>query len=149
MLSANIAVVAVAIATAVVLQRTNEDFRFQVATTHNSLADLQKRIWTAIESTIISGVVRTYIHTWQHAVVIAAQDSGRAVRSCSVLAYLTLRPVVWLLYLCGRGLLYAFYEYILVRGIFSPTAVNHQSPIRRVCTCVAPMAKSSWCGSFL
>lgn len=95
-----------------------------VSTVQTSLIEWKERVLTAVEWSLFSDQAVNYYCKWQDALVAAAQDSGRAVKSCSLVTYYTLRPIVWLAYILSQGTLWVIYEIVLVRGIFSPTALN-------------------------
>jgi len=66
-----------------------------------------------------------YWATWKVAVARAAVDCAQASQSTATATFLTLQPVVWLLTWSLRLIVVNFlYEIVLVRGIFSETAVR-------------------------
>jgi hypothetical protein len=74
-------------------------------------------------------VATMYLKIWQASAFIASRDMLRAMNSSATLLYWTLRPMVMLGSLFTQWSMIAayvlLYEWILVRGLFSPTAIQH------------------------
>jgi hypothetical protein len=74
-------------------------------------------------------VATMYLKIWQASAVFASQDMLRAMHSSGALMYWTLRPMVMFGSLFARWSMIAayvlMYEWILVRGLFSPAAIQH------------------------
>lgn len=66
-----------------------------------------------------------YVADWKNSICMAARDIVTMLQSSSKAVYLTVYPVAWLLVVLCQIVLQAFYEYVLVRGILSETALRH------------------------
>lgn len=111
------AATAVVVAVGVALFR-NDNFAAQYSVTH---AAMQQQ-FSLLEQHFFSDAATAYWSTWQDAAKNVFTDSYTAVASISVFLYLTIRPIALLTYSVVRWVLHIFYEYVLVRGIFSPSS---------------------------
>jgi hypothetical protein len=78
--------------------------------------------------------IAAYGATWRMALVNAARDCVQASKSGSLLLYLTLQPMAYLLYKIVTLTGSILYEYVLVRGLFSKAAMEQMKSALRTAT---------------
>jgi uncharacterized protein with PQ loop repeat len=128
-LSAAAAIVVAVGVTVAILK--SDIFAQQYSNTQTAIHEIQYRLVTIATEQFSSEANKAYWTAWQDALMASITDSYTAAASISVFWYLTIRPIVWLVYTIVKGFVQLFYEYVLARGIFSPRAIAQMKMLVR------------------
>jgi hypothetical protein len=132
--AARVAAPIVAVAVIAVLlhrQYVNDEFTIETFESVRRLHNRRNRERTALQQTLTDclHVTKLYSQVLHKVAITAGRDALQSTQSCGTLLYWLLRPIVLLgglvLQWAMLGTYVLLYEYILVRGLLSPQAIQH------------------------